>query len=236
MIQTATLFARPNPTLVGTGVLPLFPRASLGTLRLFFISSTILCTLSYPLHRVIMTSGVYVTHITPKAYYSDGFYGLSVTVCVVVGEQVQETVVLSINYRLATPDIGVHEDVSRELSVDHTCTHTHTHTTQMYELYPTSQEQCVTTHTQVDPEKIEPEYMWWPRGVKWTDSTPTLCQAIVSINITKKVSLFHYRVLLIDYSNYFSPTPNHCTCLSLSVHLFYRLVLKCSGSQLSPRI
>ena len=60
---------------------------------------------------------------------------------------------------------------------------------QSYTLYPSSKEVCVWTHTKVDPKKIEPEYVWWPNGVKWGNSTPFVSKAIVSVNLTKTVSV-----------------------------------------------
>ena len=58
-----------------------------------------------------MTSGVYVTQITPKTFFSGGLYGVNVTICTVVGAKLG-SVILSINYTLSAPKIGLYEDVS----------------------------------------------------------------------------------------------------------------------------
>ena len=62
-----------------------------------------------------MTSGVYVTRITPKTFFSDGLYGVNVTICTMVGAKLGSAI-LSINYTLKTPKIGLYEDVSFVLS------------------------------------------------------------------------------------------------------------------------
>ncbi|XP_064391180.1 beta-mannosidase-like isoform X2 [Halichondria panicea] len=110
---------------------------------------------------VIVTSGVYVTRITPKTFFSDGLYGVNVTICTMVGAKLGSAI-LSINYTLETPKIGLYED--------------------RYTLYSSSREVCISTHTQVSIDKIEPTYLWWPNGV--SNHAPSVSQAIVSVNIT----------------------------------------------------
>ncbi len=60
-------------------------------------------------------SGVYVSHVTPKTSYSDGVYGINVTVCTVVSPRLG-SVLLHINYTLSSPEIGLYEDVRCEQS------------------------------------------------------------------------------------------------------------------------
>ena len=58
-----------------------------------------------------MTKGVFVTSITPKGYFINGLYGVNVTICTMVESKVG-SVLLSINYTLSAPEIGLYEDVS----------------------------------------------------------------------------------------------------------------------------
>ena len=115
MVPIETLFVRLSLTLVGTGALRSYPQASLGTSgecrQLHYVSIPLLLSICCVLHSVLLTDGVYVTHITPKTYYDGGLYGINVTVCLVVASS-NEDVILSLNYSLVEPDIGNYQDVS----------------------------------------------------------------------------------------------------------------------------